>query len=88
LVGKIVFSSGKGDLLTTAYEYITQKQVFFITIIFPMLIIAAILLKRGISSLSREISSIKQELAELEAKREQSNENKFDNSKNNDEKWR
>lgn len=66
LVGKVVHNSGKENFLVTVYKFVTQKHVFFLIVILPMLITAVCLLRNGMATMREEIMLIKQEIQNKE----------------------
>lgn len=76
LVGRIIFNTDKDNFFIKAYEFITQKQVFFLIVILPMVIIAAILLKNGISNMNEEIRRIKEETIKQEIENRESDDDR------------
>lgn len=76
LVGKMVFNTGNDNLVIKAYEFITQKHVFFLIVILPMVIVAAFLLKNGISNMNEEIRKIKEDIIKQELEKTESDPDK------------
>ena len=62
LVGKMVFNTEPDGFFSNAYAFVTNRQVFFIIVIAPMLLIAGILMKNGIQKLSEQIDQLKKEI--------------------------
>ena len=62
LVGKMVFHTKPDGFFSNAYTFITNKQVFFIVVIAPMLLVAGILMKNGIQKLHEQIDQLKKEI--------------------------
>ena len=64
LVGKMVFRTDSDGFFSQAYAFISNRQVFFLVIIAPMLLIAGILLKNGIKKIHEQINEIKNDYIE------------------------
>ncbi len=62
LVGKMVFRTDPDGFFSRAYAFVTNRQVFFLVVIAPMLLIAGILLKNGIGRIHEQINEIKKEI--------------------------
>lgn len=62
LVGKMVLKTDPNGFFSTTYKFLTQKQVFFLVIILPMLVVAGFLLKNGIKKIHQQINEIKKEI--------------------------
>jgi len=62
LVGRMVSKTEKDGFVSQAYRFINNKQVFFVFIIMPMLVVAGLLLKGGMQKIYQQISEIKQEI--------------------------
>lgn len=69
LVGKVVFNTKEDNFFVKAYKFLTQKHIFFLIIILPMLIVAVCLLRGGIVRMSDEIKNIKDEIRRQEAEK-------------------
>jgi len=62
LVGKMVFNTNPDGFFSKAYAFVTNRQVFFLVIIVPMLLVAGLLMKNGIQKISDQIDQIKNEI--------------------------
>ena len=62
LVGKMVFRTREGGVFDTVYGFVMHKQVFFVVIILPMLLVAGILFRNGIKKIKDQITEIKEEI--------------------------
>lgn len=78
LVGRMVAKTEKDGFISQAYRFLNNKQVFFVFIIMPMLIVAGLLLKGGIQKIYQQISEIKQEI--------ENDDEKSDNAMNGESK--
>jgi len=66
LIGKMIFCTEKDNFFVKAYEFITHKNAFFLVILLPLLLVAVILIRRGILTLNDEIGRLKQQIADWE----------------------
>jgi signal peptidase len=62
LVGKMVFNTEPDGFFSNAYKFVTNRQVFFIVVIAPMLLVAGILMKNGIQKFREQIDQLKKEI--------------------------
>ena len=69
LVGRVVYNTKEDNFFVRAYKFITQKHIFFLIIILPMLITAVCMLRGGIVRMSDEIKNIKDEIKRQEAEK-------------------
>lgn len=83
LVGKVVFNTKEDNFLVKAYKFITQKHIFFLIIILPMLITAVCLLRGGVVKMRDEIKNIQEEIRRQEAEKLSSDDDGNDPSDKN-----
>lgn len=62
LVGKMIYKSDVDGFFSKVYTFVTNRQVFFIIIIAPILIMAGMLLKNGATNIYEQIKEIKKEI--------------------------
>ena len=83
LVGKVVYNTKEDSFLVKAYKFITQKHIFFLIIILPMLIFAVCMLRGGVVKMKDEIKNIKEEIRRQEAEKLSSDDGNDPSDKNN-----
>lgn len=62
LIGKVIWYSGKENLLTNMLSFISGKLGFIVCIVFPILLVAGIILQNAVKNLQRDLAIAKYEL--------------------------
>ncbi len=62
-VGKIVYTTPKGNFFSTLYSILTSKIGFFGIIVVPVLVLVTIIMQENIKKIRKEIKAIQKEIA-------------------------
>ena len=63
LAGKVCWYSGKESVLTNMLSFLSGKVGFFACIVFPLLLVAGLLLQGAVKNLQRDINTLRDEIA-------------------------
>lgn len=63
LIGRVTWHSGKENVLTNMLSFLSGKIGFFACIVFPILLIAGLVLQSAVKNLQRDIMELRYELA-------------------------
>lgn len=63
LIGRVTWHSGKENVLTNMLSFLSGKIGFFACIVFPLLLVAGLILQSAVNNLQRDILELRYELA-------------------------
>lgn len=66
LIGRVIWFSGKESVLTNMFSFISGKLGFFACIVFPVLLIAGLVLQNTVKNLKKEINRAMEEISKNE----------------------
>lgn len=70
LVGRVVWYSGKGSLITGAVSFLSGQIGFFSCVVFPLLLMTGLIMRRTVKNLHREIRNVREQIAREQERRE------------------
>lgn len=67
LIGKVVWHTGEGNVMTTTLAFLNSKVGFLACIVFPCLLVAGMILRGCIGNIRRDMQTVIEELEAVEA---------------------
>ena len=64
LIGKVTWYSGKDNILNDILSFLTGKAGFLLCIVFPVLLVAGLIMQSSVQSLREDLALVRQELAQ------------------------
>ena len=64
LIGKVTWYSGKDNILNVILSFLTGKAGFLLCIVFPVLLVAGLIMQSSVQSLREDLALVRQELAQ------------------------
>lgn len=68
LIGEVVFYTKSGNVVANLFSYLTTKMGFMTCIVFPVLLIAGLIMRSSLKSIQQELAMLEQEEQRIEAK--------------------
>lgn len=64
LIGKVTWYSGKDNILNDILSFLTGKVGFLLCIVFPVLLVAGLIMQSSVQSLREDLALVREELAQ------------------------